>query len=255
MTYELLREGTGIQWPCTDQHPHGVERLYVDGRFNTDPDFCETYGFDIATGAPKTPTEYRALEPRGRAFLYGVEFEPGPETTDDEYPSLLTTGRTVYQFHTRTKTGRAPQLDAAAPDAWAEISVHDAASLAISEGDVVRVESKRGYVEVKARVTDIRPGVVFVPFHYGPWRSEHDTSTLRTPRAANELTLSAWDPVSKQPIFKVAAVRLSRVAAGDGSPAPAPTIGAPAPIDRSAVPPTVGGDSALVESTIDGKGV
>ena len=42
-----------------DQHPHGVERLYVDGRFNTDPGFCETYGYDIATGAPRTPTEYR----------------------------------------------------------------------------------------------------------------------------------------------------------------------------------------------------
>ena len=140
----MLRKGTGIQWPCTDQHPHGVERLYVDGRFNTDPDFCETYGYDIATGAPKTPTEYRALEPHGRAFLYGVEFEPGPETTDDEYPTLLTTGRTVYQFHTRTKTGRAPQLDAAAPDAWVEISVHDATALAISEGDLVRVRVGTG---------------------------------------------------------------------------------------------------------------
>ena len=154
--------------------PDGVERLYTDGQFNTDPDFCETFGHDLATGAPRTPTEYRALEPDGRAFLYGVEYEPGPETTDDEYPTLLTTGRTVYQFHTRTKTGRSPQLDRAAPDAWVEISAQDAAALSIAEGDLVRVESRRGHVEIKARVTDIRRGVVFVPFHYGP--GSHQTS-------------------------------------------------------------------------------
>jgi predicted molibdopterin-dependent oxidoreductase YjgC len=64
-------------------------------------------------------------------------------------------------------------------------------------GDRVRVESRRGAIVVAARVTGITPGTVFVPFHYAP-------------RAANELTLTAWDPVSKQPLFKTAAVRVAR---------------------------------------------
>jgi ferredoxin-nitrate reductase len=122
---------------------------------------------------------------------------------------LLTTGRTVYQFHTRTKTGRAPQLDAAAPDAWVELHVEDAEQLGIGEGDLVRLESPRGTLEAPARLTGIRPGTVFVPFHYGA--RDH---AGKVPRTANELTITAWDPVSKQPIFKVAAVRLAKVREG-----------------------------------------
>lgn len=254
MTYDMLRQGSGVQWPCTTEHPHGTERLYGDGHFNTDPELCETYGFDIATGAPRTPTEYRALDPFHRAFLYGIEYEPGPETTDDDYPMLLTTGRTVYQFHTRTKTGRTPQLDAAAPDAWIELAQHDASQLGIGEGDLVRASSRRGYVITRARITDIRPGVVFVPFHYGPWRSISDASSDGTHRAANELTMTVWDPVSKQPLFKVAAVRIDKVAIGDGSPSPAPTVGAPRPVDGAMIAPTVGGSAALATSTLDDQG-
>jgi hypothetical protein len=64
-----------------------------------------------------------------------------------------------------------------------------------------------------------------VPFHYGDW----DRTGGAPPRAANELTITAWDPVSKQPLFKVAAVRVVRVRAGDG-PSPAPSVGGPAPV-------------------------
>jgi anaerobic selenocysteine-containing dehydrogenase len=78
-----------------------------------------------------------------------------------------------------------------------ELSAADAAGLGVAEGDRVRVESRRGAIEVAARVTGIAPGMVFVPFHYAP-------------QAANELTLTAWDPVSKQPLFKTAAVRVAR---------------------------------------------
>ncbi|MCU1368139.1 MAG: nitrate reductase [Ilumatobacteraceae bacterium] len=251
MTYEMLRQGSGIQWPCTAEHPAGTERLYGDGLFNTDPTFCETYGFDIASGAPRSPTEYRAIDPGHRAFLYGVEYEPGPETIDDDHPLLLTTGRTVYQFHTRTKTGRTPQLDAAAPDAWIEISVPDARNHGIGEGDVVRITSKRGSIETCARITDIRAGVVFVPFHYGPWKSICDTSTDTSHRAANDLTMSVWDPVSKQPLFKVAAVHIEKVAPTDGSPSAAPTVGGPRPLDEAVIQPTIGGATALASSTSD----
>jgi anaerobic selenocysteine-containing dehydrogenase len=188
LTYDKLREG-GIQW--------GGERLYRDDRFNTDPDYTETYGQDFSTGAAYTVEEYKAKEPRGRAFLHPAVPEDPPESTSEDYPLLLDTGRTIYQFHTRTKTGRAPELDAAAPHVWVELREEDARELGVGEGDTVRVESARGAIEGPVRIRDIRPGVVFVPFHYAD-------------QAANELTITAWDPVSKQPQFKLAAVRVTR---------------------------------------------
>jgi anaerobic selenocysteine-containing dehydrogenase len=187
LSYERLRREGGVQW--------GGERLYTDGVFNTDTDYAETYGEDLSTGAATTEEEHRAKAPAGRAFLHPAQPEPSPETPDEEHPLLLTTGRTVYQFHTRTKTGRAPELDAAAPREWVQLSDADAAALGIGEGDVVRVTSPRGSTEAPARLGGTREGVVFVPFHYG---------------GANEMTISAWDPVSRQPLFKVAAVRVER---------------------------------------------
>jgi anaerobic selenocysteine-containing dehydrogenase len=189
LSYDRLRGGTGLQW--------GPERLYADGRFNTDPEYAETYGQELATGAAFTEEEYRAKEPRGRAFLQAAEFEPGPETPGDEFPLLLTTGRTIYHFHTRTKTSRAPELQAAAPEAWAQLSEADASALGVAEGDIVRVRSPRGWISVPARVGGIREGVVFVPFHYGD-------------QAANRLTITAWDPVSYQPVYKVGAARVAK---------------------------------------------
>jgi anaerobic selenocysteine-containing dehydrogenase len=206
MSYEKLRDRNGIQWPCTAAAPDGTPRLYSDGRFNTDPDYAEEYGHDLATGASATEDDLRAEEPRGRAFLKPATYRPSPEVTSDEYPLLLTTGRTVYHFHTRTKTARAPELQRAAPEAWVELNAADAAAAGIRDGDVVRVESARGAIEAPARIGGIRRGHVFVPFHYGWWDREGPDRS----RAANELTITAWDPVSKQPLFKVAAVRVAR---------------------------------------------
>jgi anaerobic selenocysteine-containing dehydrogenase len=197
LSYDRLRDADGIQWPVTDTAPHGTERLYADGNFPTDPEVCEDYGHDLAAGAEQSPEEYRAKQPGGRAFLRAADFQPGPEQPDDEFPLLLTTGRTLYHFHTRTKTGRAPELQEAAPEAWLELSAADADRLGVADGDLVRVCSRRGAVEVACRITGIAEGMVFVPFHYAR-------------QAANELTLTAWDPVSKQPLYKTAAVRLSR---------------------------------------------
>jgi anaerobic selenocysteine-containing dehydrogenase len=226
ITYEKLRGGSGIQWPCTDDAPEGTERLYLDGRFNTDPDYCETFGQDLKTGAVKTEDEYRAQRPDGRALLHGADYEPSPETPDDERPLLLTTGRTVYHFHTRTKTGRAPELVDAAPEAWVEINPEDAAGLGVAEGDVVRVENARGEIEARARLCPIRPGTIFVPFHYGYWDVGESAGPNGSPRAANELTITAWDPVSYQPLYKVAAASLVKVREADG-PARAPQLTAP----------------------------
>jgi ferredoxin-nitrate reductase len=190
ITYERLRGGSGIQW--------GGERLYPDGVFNTDSDYCETYGQDLSTGAELPAEQHRAKRPDGRAFLLATDYTSAPEVPGDEFPLRLVTGRTVYQFHTGTKTGRVPELDAAAPDPWVELHPDDARD--IGDGDLVRVESPRGAIEVPARLSGIRPGVVFVPFHYAS-------------QAANELTITARDPVSKQPLFKLAAVRVYLMAA------------------------------------------
>jgi anaerobic selenocysteine-containing dehydrogenase len=238
LSYDKLRGPTGIPWPVNEESPDGTDRLYADAVFPTDTDQCETYGHDLLTGGSVTEQEHRAIAPAGRAFLKGAEYTPAHEEPSEEFPLLYTTGRTVYQFHTRTKTGRSRSLDEAAPDAWVELSRLDADRLGITEGDVVRVESPRGAIQVRARVGRVMPGAVFAPFHYGSW----DLDTL-TPadqsRQANELTMTVWDPVSQQPYFKTAACRVTKVRDGDG-PAPAPTTAGSAPIAAD-VPPTRGG--------------
>jgi ferredoxin-nitrate reductase len=211
MTYESLRDSRGIQWPCTEESPDGTERLYSDAVFSTDPDYAETFGQELGTGAPNSAEEYRAMMPGGRAILHAAAYEPSPEVPTEERPMQLTTGRTVYHFHTRTRTGRAPELNAAAPEVWVELSAPDAERLGVTAGDTVRVKSARGEVEGPARITDIRPGAVFVPFHYGYWDEGSAAPNDARPRAANEMTITAWDPVSKQPLFKLAAVAVQRV--------------------------------------------
>jgi ferredoxin-nitrate reductase len=205
MSYHLLRDAGGLQWPCTAEAPEGTERLYTDGVFNTDTAYAETYGHDLRTGAANSEEEHRAKAPAGRAFLQAAPYEPAPEEPDEDFPLLLNTGRTVYHFHTRTKTGRARELNAAAPEVWLELSPSDAEELGLTEGEVARVESRRGGIRAPVRIRDIRPGVVFVPFHYGYWDADKGHE-----RAANELTVTTWDPVSKQPIFKTAAVRVGK---------------------------------------------
>jgi ferredoxin-nitrate reductase len=251
LSYDKLRGGSGVQWPCNDKHPDGTERLYADGNFNTETDYCETYGRDLLTGAESTEMEHRALAPAGRAFLLAARYQSPHEEPEEEYPFSYTTGRTVYHFHTRTKTARAPQLQAAAPDAWVELSPADAESLRVGEGDVVRVESPRGRLEAKARISGIREGVVFAPFHYGYFDSD---GLDGRPRAANELTITEWDPASKQPLYKVGAVRVTKIADAGGTPAPAPTTTASAPASDGAVSATAGGEEAEVKETMGKEG-
>ncbi|CAJ1495011.1 molybdopterin oxidoreductase family protein [[Mycobacterium] burgundiense] len=222
LSYEKLRGGSGIQWPCNDEHPDGTERLYADGKFWAAPDYCEAYGKDLITGAPLEPTEYRAMNPHGKAIIKAAEYVPAHERPSSEYPFALITGRTVYHFHTRTKTGRTPELNAAAPQVWVEISGADARRLGIAASDLVEIRTPRGCVLAAARITEIRSGVVFLPFHYGYW--DRPSQAGGHHRAANELTLTDWDPVSKQPVFKTAAAALRRVGPGRG-PAPGPVGG------------------------------
>jgi anaerobic selenocysteine-containing dehydrogenase len=226
LSYGKLRGPSGIPWPVNDEHPDGTDRLYTDGIFPTDTDTCETYGHDLVTGGTVSEREHRAMAPAGRAFLKGAPYTPAHELPSEDFPLLFTTGRTVFQFHTRTKTGRSRSLDQAAPDAWVELSPEDGAALGVAEGDWVRVESPRGSIEVRARIGRVMQGAVFAPFHYGHW--DPDDLADATHRAANELTMTVWDPVSKQPSFKTAACRVTRLRSGEG-PAPAPTNTASAP--------------------------
>ncbi len=112
---------------------------------------------------------------------------------------MLNTGRTVEHWHTRTKTGRVAILEGSAPEAWCEINPRDAKQLGVRNHDRLCLQSRRGRVDgLRARVTSIvSPGQVFVPFHF------EETN-------ANQLTLDEACPISREPNFKQAAVRVSR---------------------------------------------
>ncbi|WP_460924831.1 molybdopterin oxidoreductase family protein [Pontibacter brevis] len=204
MSYEKLTGGSGIQWPCNEAYPEGKERLYTDWVFNTAGDYCQSYGNDLQTGGEMPRERYMNSDPKGRAVIKAADYEPPHEQPDKEYPLWLTTGRLVYHFQTRTKTGRSQELHDAAPEAFLQLSEEDAAQYKIAEGDLVEVKSRRGRVVVPAQIGGIAPGILFIPYHYGYWDNPERA------RAANELTLTEWDPVSKQPYYKYAAVSIQK---------------------------------------------
>jgi assimilatory nitrate reductase catalytic subunit len=150
----------------------GGERLYTDGKFPT---------------------------PDGRANLVCAKWEPFPEQPNGEYPLILNTGRTVEHWHTRTKTAQVPILERLSPTAWLEMNPRDAKKLALRSHDRIDVVSRRGRVrQVELRLTEIvAPGQVFMPFHY-------------VEANVNEVTQSAFDPVSREPNYKQCAVRVER---------------------------------------------
>jgi anaerobic selenocysteine-containing dehydrogenase len=204
MSYARLLETGGLQWPCTDARPEGTTRLYEDLKFPTQWYIAEAFEKDIETGHEHMLGEYRRKrDPGGRAIFVAAEYQPPLETVDEEFPIVATTGRQAYHWHTRTKTGRVPALHDAAPSVFVSINHQDAERLKILDGDSIRVTSRRGSLLAPAKVGDsVPPGVVFVPFHYGELGENH---------SANNLTPNSWDPVSKQPTQKIAAVRIERV--------------------------------------------
>lgn len=120
----------------------------------------------------------------------------------------MNTGRLVYHFHTRTKTGRSEALNARAPHAYIEIGSGDADRLNIATGDLVEVRSPLGRWEGVAMVVDtMREGELFMPFHYGSGA-----------QSANQHTSYARDAVSKQPHFKSSPVSLRRLSFGAPEP-------------------------------------
>ncbi|MFF8714572.1 molybdopterin oxidoreductase family protein [Streptomyces sp. NPDC015184] len=254
LTYDGLRAaGSGIQWPCDERAPEGTGRLYTDGITWAHPDTCESYGKDLVTGTSVGAAAYRSLNPMGKAVLKGAEYLPPHESPDVSYPFRLASGRTLYHFHTRTKTGRAPQLDKAAPDVWVEVSAPDAAARGLAEGDLSEVTGPQGSLRARVRVTDIRPGLLFVPFHYGYWDTPggHGPQDSSHGRAANETTVTNWDPASKQPLYKTSVAAIALVEKGAGQHSPAPTNTASAPVHPHTVPATEGGATALVDEYVE----
>ena len=208
MTYELILEMGAVRWPCNDSHPRGSERLYEDFKFWTGIDDCESYGTDFLTGNKNTRSNYEHIDPKGKAFLKPAHWRRQPNPVSEEYPYLLITGRIVYQFHTRTKTGRSAALNSRAPHAYVEIHPADAARLNIALGDLVEIISAHGRWEGPAMVADtVRIGEVFVPFHYG-----------QGAQSANQHTWYARDPVSNQPQLKSSPVQLRRLSFGAPEP-------------------------------------
>ncbi|MDL2258008.1 formate dehydrogenase subunit alpha [Eubacteriales bacterium OttesenSCG-928-K08] len=148
---------------------------------------------------PGTPTLHTKAFSRGeRALFVPHHYKPSAELPDADYPFILTTGRVLHQYHTRTMTGKSEGVNKLGGVSIIEINPADATKLGINDGDIINVASRRGEVQTKAVVTDkLKAGVVFMPFHYadGP---------------ANKLTNAALDPIAKIPEFKVCAVSIKK---------------------------------------------
>ena len=169
ITYDRIEE-EGIQWPCVDENDTGTPILHVE-KFATES---------------------------GRGKFIPLHYRPPAELPDEEYPLLLTTGRSIYHYHTTTMTGAAEGLVKLYGDDPVEINPEDAEELGLENGDIVKVVSRRGEVKTRVKVTDMSPkGVVFMTFHFG------ETPT-------NVLTSPAMDPISNTPEFKVCAVKVER---------------------------------------------
>jgi assimilatory nitrate reductase catalytic subunit len=182
ITYEKIERQYGVFWPCPgDEHP-GTPRLFEDGSWNP-----------IAKG------NGRFYFSDGRARFNVARYTPPAEETDQDYPLMLTTGRVVSQFLSGTQTRRIGPLVDQYPEPRIEIHPNLAGELGIADGDWVTAETRRGTVTLRASlVRTIRPDTIFIPYHW-PGKS-----------SVNQLTISAQDPISKIPEYKVCAVRIYR---------------------------------------------
>ena len=168
ISYERLEDG-GIQWPCPDSKHPGTPILHAE-KFT-----------------------------RGKGKFIPLEYRPPAELPDDDYPLLLTTERSRYHFHTGTMTRKVSGLETLVGEGMVEINPKDASALGISNGEMVKVTSRRGDITAKAKVTEVSPvKVVTMNFHF----AESPT---------NQLTNPALDPVAKIPEFKVCAVKIEKM--------------------------------------------
>jgi len=169
ITYKRIEKG-GISWPCPDKNHPGTRYLHKNG-FS-----------------------------RGKGKFFPIEFIDPKELPDDEYPHILTTGRVLYHWHGGNMSRHSQGLLAIYPEGLVEMHPQDADAVGCADGDTVMVESRRGKVTGKLKVTHkISPGIVFMTFHF--------PDVL-----ANVLTNDTLDPIAKIPEYKVCAVRVKKVA-------------------------------------------
>jgi formate dehydrogenase alpha subunit len=170
MTYERLGID-GLQWPCPD-------RLH-----------------------PGTPYLHKDQFSRGKGKFHAVAYQAPAEVPDADYPYYLTTGRMFAHFHTGTMTRISGHLDAEQKTGYVSLNPEDAGELAVEDGDIVTISSRRGDMEAPVRVTPSVPrGTLFLPIHFG----ENPTNVLTD--------AEAFDPLAKIPEFKVCAVNVQKLA-------------------------------------------
>lgn len=163
-------EGDGLQWPCPSTDHPGTKFLHKGGRFT-----------------------------RGLGQFAAVDWTPPAEEADREFPLVLSTGRRLYHYHTRTQTGRCEGLNELLGEETVDVSGDDADALSIADGETVRVVSRRGAVTVRARVThEVPPGMVWMAFHFREGN-------------ANWLTNPVFDPITWTAEYKACAVRVEKL--------------------------------------------
>ncbi len=148
---------------------------------------------------PGTPILHKEAFPSGKGIFHAIEYIPSTEAISKDYPLLLTTGRVLYHYHTGTMTMKTDGLNEMSPDCFIEMTPGDADKYGIANGELIEISSKRGSVKARAKFSPKAVnGTVFMPFHFAK-------------AAANRLTSTKLDPVSKIPELKVCAVNLNRV--------------------------------------------
>lgn len=168
ISYDRIQED-GLQWPCPDKNHPGTKFLHK-GTFT-----------------------------KGKGSFHAIEYLYPDEVTDEDYPLILTTGRVLYHFHTRTMTGREEGINNISGHNYIEVSKELAANMRIVDGEVVHVISRRGQIKVPARISKmVSNNVVFIPFHFAK-------------ESANRLTNEALDPVTNIPELKVCAVKIKKL--------------------------------------------
>ncbi len=178
-TSARLHREKSLQWPCPSVDHPGSKRRYLDRKFATE---------------------------NGRANFLPRDHREPREIPDHEFPFILTTGRLYAHWHTLTRTAKSEKLVRREPGPYVEMNPQDAADIEIAEGDLVQISSRRGTIQLPAKLRDgTPPGMVFLPFHWGDLYAKDN--------AANYLTISAIGRVAKQPELKFCAVSLEKVAA------------------------------------------
>ncbi len=170
ISHERLEENIqGLQWPCPAPDHPGTPTLHVDAPLN------------------------------GTAQFKAVEYRPSDELPCGEYPLVLSTGRILYHYNASTQTRRESGPVAKRNSNFLEISRKDAGKLSVSNGEMVRVVSRRGAIEAEIMISPrMRQGCVWMPMHFSDSR-------------ANLLTNDAGDPVTQTGEYKVCAVKVEKL--------------------------------------------